>query len=538
MSASDNTTSGVGLRERPATNSVNPTIGQQLTAWLDEAFAQLRESSWREVVVQSDHDVLEAARADAYVKGLGLLRDGKSPHVAGSFPEEIQKRVRATASALRARLDDRQWGRYSTAAEKGGVFFWPREPTHVKTLLPVAAAVERQGQAARFVACQPKVFQHLRRLGQPAMYLPALWPEDAAASRNLAAQQVKLIKQLPRVKLDESRLPRLAESDELLSLLRWLVIKNEPWLQASVAHCRNIIERLQAAVVVVGNDVTIEGRAACQVAAARGVPTACAMHGIIAGHVLHAYHSADRYLVYGERDRRELSSMGVSADRLRVCGAPYLDDVPRQSGKIDPTIAARLGLDDARPYVLVATSGPGDSISHAHHRLHIETIAKASRDLPNAQFVAKLHRKDSPANYAELAKTVPDSRLRIIPHGTSGVPENIFNWLQGAGLLLTGASAVSLEAMLLSVPVITMDFLGELARIDFIEQQATSHVADPQTLVPAIERLLGSDEAVASARRNAQAYLHDVFLAVDGRSGDRVATEILALIGQPANARS
>ena len=42
--------------------------------------------------------------------------------------------------------------------------------------------------------------------------------------------------------------------------------------------------------------------------------------------------------------------------------------------------------------------------------------------------------------------------------------------------MLTGASAVAVEAMLMDVPVVTMDFCNEIHGVDFIDAGATIHV--------------------------------------------------------------
>ena len=56
--------------------------------------------------------------------------------------------------------------------------------------------------------------------------------------------------------------------------------------------------------------------------------------------------------------------------------------------------------------------------------------------------------------------------------------------------MLTGASTVAVEAMLMDVPVVTMDFRDEIHEVDFIDAGATMHVRTGEALVEAVAEIL------------------------------------------------
>jgi len=253
------------------------------------------------------------------------------------------------------------------------------------------------------------------------------------------------------------------------------------------------------------------------------------MHGSLASNPLHALHIVERYLAYGENAKRILTGLGFSGQRVVVCGAPYLDRCPKQSGHINETIRHKLQLDDAKPYILVATSGPGHTVSHKHHTQVIEALSRASLRLPHVQFVAKLHRKDRVEFYNQVLSRVPDAKLHVVPYGAEGYPGDIFDWLQGSKALVTGASTVAIEAMLMDVPVVTMDLADEFGETDFITCGATTHVTKPGALVEAVQAIIESPAEVATPRDASQAYLHDMFLHRDGHSAQRVGQELCRL---------
>ena len=181
--------------------------------------------------------------------------------------------------------------------------------------------------------------------------------------------------------------------------------------------------------------------------------------------------------------------------------------------------------------MLVATSGPGHRISHAHHQIVIELIERLSRELPSTPFLVKLHLKDRPEYYrAALAR--PGQRLLFVQAGRDAdLPSSIVDWLQNCRAVLTGASTVATEAMLMGVPVVTMDFQREIRGVDFIEAGATRHVTTFEQLAAAVNELLQGEALPADLAASVQRYLAENFHTLDGRASDRGAVALLELGG-------
>ena len=300
----------------------------------------------------------------------------------------------------------------------------------------------------------------------------------------------------------------------------------------AVANARAALDQFRPKVLVIGNDITTEGRAAALVARQAGVATLVMMHGHVGtNNPLHGLHLADRLVAYGDAHRRALEQLGVAPQRISVCGAPYLDTRPPARGQIHPSISQAFSIPPGRPWVLVATSGPGHSVSLAHHRMVIENLLLASAALPEVTFLVKLHRKDNLQYYRELeAKHPATRRLMVVPPGTPGVPDNVLEWLRGCRAVLTGASMVAIEAMMMHVPVITMDFAGELSGVEFIEAGATLHCRSQAELLAHLRSLLAAD--TPPQRAATAAFLGDAFFALDGHSAERVADLVDSLCGK------
>jgi UDP-N-acetylglucosamine 2-epimerase len=194
-------------------------------------------------------------------------------------------------------------------------------------------------------------------------------------------------------------------------------------------------------------------------------------------------------------------------------------------------LQAKFGLRPHDSWILVATSGPGHRISHRHHEIVVEQLATLCESLGDVPMVAKLHRKDRLEYYQHPLKQHPVARLKLVPYGTAGCPHNIFDWLQGCSLVLTGASTVADEAMLMEVPVLTMDFCNEIHGVDFIDAGATIHVTDGASLERAVREILerGASEQLKS---RVQSYLEDAYSTLDGRASLRGAQALRALASE------
>ena len=118
-----------------------------------------------------------------------------------------------------------------------------------------------------------------------------------------------------------------------------------------------------------------------------------------------------------------------------------------------------------------------------------------------------------------------------MPDNTAGYPSDIFQWLDGCPVVLTGASTVAVEAMLMDVPVVTMDFCDEIHGVDFIDAGATMHVRTGNALVEAVGQVLAGRAPDEQAQARVRTYLEASFCALDGRSASRGARALVEQFG-------
>jgi len=507
---------------QPATEASQPGT---ILEWMAALRAAVRDSELHAALDFDGIDALEVLLSPIYLAVLNTVRKGGATQQA--VPQAILSAARLHLYRLKNAWRERQAAKLSAKGEPVDILLWSRDVTHSVILHPVAEAVRAAGASCSLMACQANTYYGLVERDRKTLYARALWPNELLAAHAdgvRRAQEVAALRDWPMPGFPGN--PQL----DLKSVLRHVLVEQLPVVSEAIANARAALDQLQPKVLVVGNDLTLEGRAGCLVAAQRGVPTAMFMHGSISADLMQAEHVAGRLLVYGNTHRQELIQLGVAEKRVVVCGAPNLDRRPLQHGGIHPELQNHLGLRPNDAWVLVATSGPGHRISHEHHNTVISNLVELCLAFPTLPVVVKLHRKDRLEYYQQGLKDCEAARLVIVAEGAHSFPRSIFDWLQGCSMVLTGASAVAVEAMLMNVPVITMDFRNEIHHVDFIDAQATTHVRSSAELIDAVRSLLERRPS-PDRQKHVEHYLGEAFFALDGKSSARGAQALIELIG-------
>jgi hypothetical protein len=504
---------------------VEPVNQTTILGWMDEVRAAVKTAPWADLVDFDGIDALDVLLSPLYLSVLNAVRDESTERRPAV--QVLMSRARNLAYRAKMAFRERVAAQGSAAPGPADVVLWSRDITHNVIFQPVAQAVRDMGVSCRPMSCQAGVFKDLREGDRNSVYTRGAWPEAVRAARRAGARRASRL-----AAVGPWTIPSFpnASAINVEPLVRNTIIRMLPLASEAVVNARMALESFGAKLLVVGNDLTLEGRAGCRVAAQAGVPSAVFMHGSIAGDALHSLHCADRVLVCGRIHRRELVQQGVSPERIVVCGAPNLDNRPRQTGNTHPLLESRLGLGARDPWILVATSGPGHRISHRQHQIIIEQLARLSTALPNVPVVVKLHRKDRLKYYQEVLQHAGRRKMFVVAVDTHGFPRDIFEWLEGCRVVLTGASAVAVEAMLMDVPVVTMDFCDEVHGVDFIDAGATTHVCTAEALVDAVREILAAGGSRPTVESRVRAYLKEAFCALDGQSAMRGARSLVELI--------
>lgn len=509
----------------PLLGNPDATPGEDILRWMRLVRARLRQSPWEAVLSSGTVDAWEALLSPIYIHLLGLARASDSGARRAQIIPRVLARLRG---GMQAWTEARPRRVRRSAWERGAVVFWPREPNHAQIQVPVMQALREAGRDSWALTNTPGLLGELRTLGERGQYARNAWPKRTARARSDASALVSCLDEEPDTR-DWPALRGGAQGPEIAAVLRQVLKAGLPLVSETVATVSALVEEWAPVALVVGNDLTTEGRVACLEAQLLGLPTVCIQHGTLAEGLHHSRHVADRFLAFGEAARRLLEGLGVRPEALRVCGNPEMDRRPSQTGQISPALQSRFHLENGSPWVLVALSGPGHSVSHAHHRAVVRALGDCARRMPRVPFVAKLHKKDALGYYQEATQAEGRSLLLGASQNDPGLPSSILEWLQGCPVLVTGASGSAIDAMVMGVPVITVDLMDELGEIDFIANGISFHATDTSGLERLLSDILAGGAGVKEHRRRVTAFLRDTLGELDGRAAARCADAIQEL---------
>src|SRR5690606_11866409 len=132
-----------------------------------------------------------------------------------------------------------------------------------------------------------------------------------------------------------------------------------------------LLKKMSPSYVLVGNDLTWEGRLLARLARRNSCRTGVIQHGLLGHEKVNKYHIVDDFFVYGPTFKAILEEDGLTGVNVVVTGAPYLDEkADLCSDRPHPAIKECFQLKGR--FVLVALSGVGHRTSIENYHLTLE----------------------------------------------------------------------------------------------------------------------------------------------------------------------
>lgn len=472
---------------------------------MDRVAAERRAADWAlEVIAEVERhhrgDFARSLYAQLTRAALAAIADDPEEQRSRLF--ELAYRGLQLGRAVKHSLRPRSTG-------KCFALFLPRNNPQLIDHLPIAAELERLGRQTA-IAVQGSFFRELAGKHQ-VMLLADSNPAGALWESAQLGAAVKAIKAAVRAR----PLPEI-EPDELSRRVTQVLNECLPLFVDYRRTVAEALDRLQPHVVVVGNANILEGRVAISEARARGIRTLGIQHGsILAGD--HAWRSCqlDAVFAWGDRARRTLIECGLAQEQVRVTGCPRMDGFFASQHK------------PAGDRVLVASSGAGHQVGMEEHLRFIETVYAAAERTPELKWVAKLHRKDSPALYVDAATKHPKAKVEVVASSAAAWGQDIFEWLEGAAALVTVVSTTALEAIAIDIPAISVQPRPDSRKGQLSFLDACQVVCDADRLVQAVADARGAGRAEMVARGHA---LRDAFFAHRGTAALASAQAAVTLV--------
>lgn len=387
--------------------------------------------------------------------------------------------------------------------DKVSIFFFPTEPTHINQMIPVAKAFLEVGINIGFFTPRISIWRVLRMQRLPYFLISGRNGNDGERQFLSLDQVAEVFRNFDGG--EELKLIRSSYSDVLR-------------LSRSLA---GFLREARPAYIFVGNDLTWECRLLAQLCELRNIRTGMIQHGLLGHEIYNRLHVVDDFFVYGPAFQRILEMDGLKSTNVIVSGAPYLDSKSLiVTNEPNALLKRRFKIDGS--YVLVAFSGAGDRTTHENYQAILSWVKRLMDDHPELDIVVKLHRKERLSAYSAFS---PQQHSRIVDGRRGrGLPTDIFEWLKGCSCLITGTSTMVYEAMILNIPIISVDPLRQYKGINFIEEKAVDVVTTYQELERSLISKLGKTV-------DYQPFIGKIFAGTDGLSATRIVNEVRRVTG-------
>lgn len=251
----------------------------------------------------------------------------------------------------------------------------------------------------------------------------------------------------------------------------------------SIFTYENILNQIKTDFVIIANDMTPNGRLFTKIAVLNNIKTFSIQHGNIYNDWISQHHIVDTFFTYGNESKNILKEDSKKYIDIVISGSPFINNIISNREEVDDQnkkIVEIHGLLDK--YILIALSGYSYLTSYNNYVNCLKSLNKLIADYPQKQFVIKLHPKEKISDYDTISL---NQNVKIIKQNNifNSWKYSIFSWFSGADLLITGSSTCALEAMLMKIPVISIDFENEYSQVSFRKNNISINANDHDELV-------------------------------------------------------
>jgi len=246
---------------------------------------------------------------------------------------------------------------------------------------------------------------------------------------------------------------------------------------------------------------------------------------LFVGKFYHPYLSGksgcSRIAVPGDYARNLFIEQGVPPDSIVITGQPRFDGILSKS--FDRTaFRKQLKLAPDKPVVSLLTD------AQVEHRLwtarrrrdFISKVLVSFSELPEAQFVIKIHPHESPTDYQRAVREkgwdIPVSK---------DIP--LHELINASDVVLTGVSTTGLETLIFNKPLIILNFYNQAEYIPYVSSGVAVGVDKARELPAAIRKVLRDPQTKEKTACNRETFLHQHFYLQDGKASQRVSNLIL-----------
>jgi len=284
----------------------------------------------------------------------------------------------------------------------------------------------------------------------------------------------------------------------------------------------SLITSLSPKILLAIPDRGRTGRIGVEVARRHHVPSLTVQAGLIDEHPENGILIADKVAVMGQQARRIYLRKGVDPSRVVVTGMAHWDSIFRRHKQQDHEELRRHGIDTKKRIVVFAT----ENIPFAETSRMIEGTISEILKWDQTVLAIKIHPREDTDIYRKMTETYPPDKVVA----TRDI--DLYSLLSSCEVLVNGFSNVTLEAMMIGKPVVSINLSGKPDKFPFEEFKAALVVRRYEDIPPAIATLLSKEKTLAELDQGRRNCVTEYAHLADGKASYRIAVLIAASMGQ------
>ena len=199
-------------------------------------------------------------------------------------------------------------------------------------------------------------------------------------------------------------------------------------------------------LIVTVDDRSRFGRVLIEVANKKGVKNLIVQHGAIWDHALFDRSNCTKFAAYGEQTKKILRKRKLKKEQIAVVG--QAENIPREKPeKIRARICTTLNIFRKKPIVTFTSQALAEGVNYPS----FEVLYKTIRELPNVQFIIKLHPDETSRLHQEFIRKLQLDNVTIVKS------INIKELLLASDLIINIYSTVGMEALSLGKPLVSIN---------------------------------------------------------------------------------
>jgi hypothetical protein len=321
-----------------------------------------------------------------------------------------------------------------------------------------------------------------------------------------------------------------AYSRELRPRLRDLLLRAAEYR----ALARSVLERLSPGLLVTSDVNHPLLRAFCLDAAHCGIPSLNIPYGLVIPQAVEwSLIPQTVAAVLGPRSVEAIATWGTVKSRLEIAGSPRHDDWGAQpSAERILQERASLGL-PRKGTIICYLSVPEDinrlgsqdgALRASEKKRLLDAVREACLGLSDGFLMVVAHPEESIEEIERALGPNDPKRIRVLR------ARSIRQIIELSDVAVTSHSMTGLEAILLGVPLVTVNLSGRPDPVPYAEDEGAIGVHDASGLLPALERALASSGKFGSRER----FLAKHLSRPDGGSARLIARIASRLMAAPA----